>query len=121
MTFDKIRDLLVERAQQLIHLLDERDVEAEVDQVLCHLKTDEPSADDNRAPHRLHHLNARVAIHPGEERRAAFDPLEDRLGIGHCPHMKDARQIDTGEWRVNRRRAWRKNQLVVRFGLSPHR
>ena len=37
MTFDKIRHLLVQRAQHLIKLLDERNVEAEMDQILCHL------------------------------------------------------------------------------------
>ena len=96
MTFDKIGNLLVERAEQLIALLEEGDVETEMDEVLGHFKADEPAADHDGAADRLYHLNARVAIHSGEERRAAFNPLKDGLGVGNCPHMKNSRQIDAG-------------------------
>ena len=116
MTFDKIGDLLVERAQQLIALLEEGDVETEMDEVLRHLEADESAADHDGAANRLHHLNARVAIHSGEERRASFYPLKDCLGVGHGPHMEDSRQIDTRQRRMNGRRAGRQHQLVVGLG-----
>ena len=102
MTFDKIGDLLVERAEQLIALLEEGDVETEVDEVLGHLEADESAADHDGAADRLYHLNARIAIHAGEERRASFDPLKDGFGVGYCPHMEDSGQIDAGQWRMDR-------------------
>ena len=100
-TFDKVGNLLVERAEQLITLLEEGDVEAEVDEVLRHLEADESAADHDGAANRLHHLNARIAIHAGEERSASFYPLKDCFGVGHCPHMEDSGQIDTRQRRMD--------------------
>ena len=101
MTFDKIRHLLVERAEQLITLLEEGHVETEMDEVLRHLEADESAADHDGAANRLHHLNARIAIHAGEERRASFYPLKNCFGVGHSPDMEDSWQIDTGQRRMD--------------------
>ena len=60
MALDEVGDLPVERGQHLIEHLDERHVEAEMDQVLRHLETDESAADHHRTAHGLHHLDSRI-------------------------------------------------------------
>ena len=113
---DEARDLRVQRGQDVIGLLDEGHVEPEMDQVLRRLQTDESAADDHRAGHRLDQLNARVVEHPRQERRALLDPLPDRPGVGHGPHMEDPRQINARQGRMHRGRARRQHELVVGLG-----
>ena len=116
MLLDEAGELPVERGQDLIEHLDERHVEPEMDQVLRRLETDEAAADHHRTPRRLHELDARVVVHPRQERRAPLDPLADRPRVRHGPHLEDPRQIDAGQRRTDRRRPGRQHQLVVGLG-----
>ena len=116
MLLDEDRDLRVQRGQYVIGLLDECHVESGMDQIFRRLETDEAAADHDRAPHRLHHLDARVFEHSRQKRRAAFDPLTDRPRVRHGPHMKDPRQIDSGQGRMHRSCSGRQHQLIVGLG-----
>ncbi len=67
---------------------------------------------------RHHRLESRVGVHAGGQRRVPFNPLADRLDVRHGPHPKDARQIDAGQGRADRRCAGGEDELVV--GLGGH-
>ncbi len=112
---DEARDLRVQWVQDLVPLLDERHLEAEVDEVLRHLEADEAAADDHRARRGLDELDPRVPEHPRQEARAPFDPLADRLDVRNGPHVEDPRQVDARERRTDRRRPGREDELVVRL------
>ena len=86
---DEAGELPVERGQHLIEHLDECHLEPGVDQVLRRLETDEAAADHHRTPRRLHELDTGVAGHPGQKRRAPFDPLADRPRVRHGPHLEN--------------------------------
>ena len=86
----------VERREDLLAHLDQRDLEPAMHEVLGRLESDEPAPDDDCAGLRSHRLEARVAMHPGEEQRPLFDPLADRPRVGHGPNLEDPRQVDAG-------------------------
>ena len=108
-------------ARTCVAHLDQRHVEAAVDQVLGRLEADEAAADDHRARLRPHRLEARVAVHAGQEGRAAFDPFADRARVGHGAHLEDAGQVDAGQRRADRRRAGRRAPACRRTRWSPRR
>ena len=102
---DEAPELDVERCQHVAAPLEDGDVEAAVDEVLGHLQADEAATDDDGALGRPDGLEARVALHAGEEAGAPLDPLADGPGVGHGPHLEDARQVDARQRRPDRRRA----------------
>ena len=117
-TLDDARHFAVERGQHLIEHLDQRDVEAAMDEVLRRLEADEPAADHDGAGLGPHRLEPRVAVHAREERRAFLDPLADRPRVGHGPDLEDAGEVDAGQRRAHRGRSGRQHELVV--GLGRH-
>ena len=82
--------------------LDHGDLEAAMGQVLGHLKTDEATAHDDRTLLGAYGLEPRVVLHAGQEAGAPLDPFADLPGVGHGPHLEDARQVDPGERRSHR-------------------
>ena len=115
---DNARHLPVERGQNLIEHLDQRDVEAAMDEVLRRLQADEPAAHDDGPGLGPHGLEPRVPVHSGEEQGAFFDPLADRPRVGHGPHLENPGEIDARQRRTDRRRPGRQHELVV--GLGRH-
>ena len=115
-TFDHARHLPVQRAQYLVTQLQQRHVEAAMDQVFRYLQPDESAAHDHSAGFRPDGLDAGVPVHPGQKWRTFLQPLTDFPGIRHRSDREDAWQVDSRQRRPDGRRAGRQNQLVVGFG-----
>ena len=110
------RHLGVERRHDLPAALQQRDLEAEADQVLGRLDADEAAADDDRAQLPLERLEARVGVHAGRPAAPLVDPGADLAGVRHRPHAEDAGQVDPRQRRTDGSCSGREHELVVVLG-----
>ena len=91
---DVARHLGIHGRHQLRSALDQRHRQAEMDQVLRHLEADEAAADHDGTPRRHDRLEPGVGVQARGVRVVPFEPLPDRLDVGHGPDAEDARQVD---------------------------
>ena len=93
MSLDYARHILVDRREHLPAHLDDRHIEAAMDEVLRHLETDESATHNHGAGLRAGSLESRVAVHAGEKHRTLLQPLPDRPGIRHGANLEYAGQV----------------------------